>query len=609
MIKTLIGIILLLIPFLLINSYGNKKKAFIIILSASIGFHLLLATITQALHIFYYPVVAGITGVFALFVIFRHSKRKAPLLKFKSMDWVSIVVMGIAILNLYQVHFNYSGEYASISNPHRYGEHIQYPYPYFADEWYAAAIIDEVVNFNALPINYPLLENLVLENLQIPFHSTIAGMFLLLDLDPIRYYTTLAIFSGTLLCFLIYVLLRIKNISRLCAAVVALSALYITNGANLPGIWNLIPVNLGIITLLISFMLLMYKEKQKSLLVSILVLLFYPPFILFYGIAYFLFLLEEKEKKKKERKEHSISTGLKDWIMLTSIVVLIALAASTILYSTGRLNITFLKEIWSTRILYSSFTNIHIPQFSPLAIIPIPLLALSAVGIVCKAKKEKMLLSTLLICSVYWIAYSFITFRVLIGYERIVFLGSIFVVVFAGFGIEWMYQRLKGLRFLRSTFPLTSLLIIILVFFALSSSDYTTNEKWKELKLINKEDGTTYLPAPPANQYLHPDDIQLFRNLKNAIFLAPPWKGTVIGTTTDAQPITIKPGTITHNRGLFTIFMLSTCEERKAIIEEKEIEYLYVPQIECKGLEFISRSSEGLYLYKVIDEDKEKVEN
>jgi len=66
MITTLLGLILLLVPFLLIYKFEDKKLGFAYILSFMIFFHLIVAVVTQALGIFSYIVVLGINGIIGL---------------------------------------------------------------------------------------------------------------------------------------------------------------------------------------------------------------------------------------------------------------------------------------------------------------------------------------------------------------------------------------------------------------------------------------------------------------------------------------------------------------------------------------------------------------
>src|SRR3989344_7633451 len=69
MIKTILGIILFLSPFLLINNFKDKKKAFFYILSFIIGFHLFLAIITQLFGIFNYNIIFFINFILTVIII------------------------------------------------------------------------------------------------------------------------------------------------------------------------------------------------------------------------------------------------------------------------------------------------------------------------------------------------------------------------------------------------------------------------------------------------------------------------------------------------------------------------------------------------------------
>lgn len=76
MIKTIIGLILLFIPFLLIIQFRNKKDGFFYILSLVIAFHLFAAILTQAFHIFSYGVIFGINLIIALVVLIKTDFKK-----------------------------------------------------------------------------------------------------------------------------------------------------------------------------------------------------------------------------------------------------------------------------------------------------------------------------------------------------------------------------------------------------------------------------------------------------------------------------------------------------------------------------------------------------
>ena len=76
MIKTIIGLILLLCPFLLIYKFQNKKLGFAQILSFIILFQLIIAILTQMFKIFNYPTIL-VLNFFLLIIIFKKTDFKA----------------------------------------------------------------------------------------------------------------------------------------------------------------------------------------------------------------------------------------------------------------------------------------------------------------------------------------------------------------------------------------------------------------------------------------------------------------------------------------------------------------------------------------------------
>ena len=83
-------------------------------------------------------------------------------------------------------------------------------------------------------------------------NSLLSEFFLLLSLDPISGYTMLSLFFGVFIVTLLYFFLRGNDVNRLPAGIASLLALYIANGATIPGLWVLFPLTLGIVSLLIG---------------------------------------------------------------------------------------------------------------------------------------------------------------------------------------------------------------------------------------------------------------------------------------------------------------------------------------------------------------------
>jgi hypothetical protein len=133
--------------------------------------------------------------------------------------------------------------------------------------------------------------------------------------------------------------------------------------------------------------------------------------------------------------------------------------------------------------------------------------------------------------------------------------------------------------------------VIFLIFF------YTRISLWKKIKLYHYGLDKEFQTASPANQYLHPDDLRIFKTLKKNTFLAPPWKGTVLGIATDNYPLTVKSGTITISPLLYPEFMNASADEKVRLAERFGIQYVYSHPFYAAGFTLIGRSEEGLSLY------------
>ena len=179
MILTIIGLILLLMPFLFLFNFQNKILGFTYILSFLIASHLIISMTTQALGLFKYPIIIAVHAGISVIVILK-TKNYIPGFKFdlRKMNWVFIFMVVVIFIHLFSVHYKYSGKYSLATTP-QYMEvtDMQYPYPYYADEWYAIAFVKRVISSHSLPIDNPLMNpGWPFVNLQLPFHSFISEL-------------------------------------------------------------------------------------------------------------------------------------------------------------------------------------------------------------------------------------------------------------------------------------------------------------------------------------------------------------------------------------------------------------------------------------------------
>jgi len=593
MLKTIVGILILLFPFLLINKFKDKKLGFAYILSFAIAFHLFVAIFTQAFRIFTYPVILGINLIILIIIILKNNFIKIiQKIRTVRLDWILILIIIIAFVHLFSVHYNYSGRVTVFNGEIRVNKEVKnmkYPYPYFSDEWHAIAVAKYSIASRSLPFSNPLLFNGKFVNLEFPFHSFVSELVLLLDLDPLTDYTKLTIFTGLLVCVLIYVFLRINKVNKFAAGISSLSALYITNGANLPGLWNLIPIILGIISMLLVFIFISLNNKLMVFLTITLTLFFYPPLLIFCAVVLLSKLIFSKVSIKEKIKELSY------YLILAAFVAVIL---ATSYFFVNKSIKSFIHYILFSKIFYTSITQNLIPQFLILEIIPISILVLSFIGVVSVIKKKIWLVNLLFLGLLYWGLYSFAIFRFIIEYSRVVVFTSVLIIIFAGFGLNFVIRLLKSINFFKKRHILDYILIGIMLLFIIFSFNYTKRENWMELKLVDSETKKTYLPAAPANNYLHPDDLKLFENIKEKRFLSIPWKGTVIGVATDNYPLETKQGTISNRVVKFSNFMKANCKRKIKLAKKRKIDYVYATEINCLGMELVGTSSEGLYLYK-----------
>jgi len=589
MIKTIIGVIVLLIPFLLLYRFKDKKEGLCTILAFLLIFHLAVAVITQALGIFNYFVVLFISAVADIFILARinYKELKTQLKRIK-LDVVLIAVIVIAFLYLYSVHYNYTSTVTSATAGFVEVKNMKYPYPYFSDEWSAVSLIKYSISSGKLPLVNPLWHNEPFNNLELPFHSFVSEIILVLGLNPLTQFTLLHIFTGIIICVLVYFVLRANEISKLASSIPSLSLLYIVNGANLPGLWNLIPLIPGLISLLLGLFFMSTKNKKMIFLTAFLTLILYPPLFVLHFIAVLAYFIFSEADKKEKRKY---------LLLYLSICVLVVVLLFLVSWKVSGSFLGTFNYI-KTKLFYSTFTKEAIPDFSILKVIPIPILVLVIPALLKLKKKNYFLIAPVILGLVYWLLYSQVLWRIIIEYERVVVSTSILLVLFSGLGVQYVIDYIKENHRVKDYIFVIAQIVILILFFVLSFS-YTQRDNWQELKLRPLA-GREISPASPANVYLNENDLVLFGDIKEKNFISLPWKGTVIGVSTDNYPLDTKPATITNSLLSYSFFISQNCDKKTELAKQYKIDYVYSKEFDCRDFKELAISKENLHLYEFI---------
>jgi len=594
----IVGIILLAIPFVCMGLFADKKKAFIYILSFSLFFHTLLAFFLQLFGVFSYWTVFGATlaaEVFLFIFIFKKGLFKKYSFNASEISWVVFFVIIVAAVSLFHVHYNYTGKIGVIDSRglgQTQVENMVYPYPYFSDEWYAVALIKGTTDSGSLPFHNILNDGFFL-NLQVFTHSLLAQIVVLLGFDPLIHYSLLIILFNTLMILVGFVFLRLCGVSETVSGIAALSILYITCGANLPGIWHLIPISFGMLFSLLGFCFMEIKDPKMVLVSFFFVSLFYTLLAPFYVTAIVIFLFANYREK--------VISLLKYWKYFILVLLIGAFGFAGLIFIIPSFQ-SAISYIFS-RLFFISFTKNFIQDNNLLNVFPIYILPLAAVGIYLLFKNRKWMFFAIMVCFAYWLAYSFITYRIIIDFERVVYFAAILVTLSAGFGLEYFFNLVVKKFKNEGERAVKFVGILILIFFVISIPNYTQSRKWDSLVLTNHKTNAKLRAQPPANRYLDSDDLKIFKNIKGKRFLSVPWKGTVVGIATGNYPVVVKEGNITVvNVADPQNFFSSNCEEKTELAKKMKLDYVYIYPFDCPGFDKILESREGFVLYEFYTE-------
>lgn len=614
-----LGVILILIPYLAVFTYCSPREGFLKMGAYSSLFYLTLSLVTQAFHVFTYPVVLSFYIVFALFWLIVCIKeflaRKSFYLEVISIknvlknNWIFFVAIAVIFLQLFSVHYAYTGTVETLRGQ-EVVSHSFYTYPFFSDEWVTVSLVNYSIDHQRLPLVNPLYYNEPFPNILLVFPSLLAEFFLITGLNPVTEYSALAIFFGLVLCASLYVLLKSYKVHSYVSAASILCVPYIANTGNLPALWILLPFTIAIIFLIWQLIAQRQRYYRQAGAYAALSLFVYPPIVVFTIPILFVGLFFGRKEDIKSDKKNSdvLASCLSKRAAPYFVPLFICLGASLLIFylALSRFDMT-VTSILSKYIVRPNLDP-NIAFYALWNVLPLGIIVLAILGIYRVIKNAYYdILTVLVICFGYWFLYMLFDGVFIIGVSRIVVITSFFLIVAAGFGLIYL---IDGVAEMISIQYVSNECIAkrMAVFVGVSSvalsllllPSYGGRNTWQKLviTLTDKEGQYNVITGPVVNRYLTADDLRLFEGVKGESFIAPSLKGLVIGVATGNFPLESKSSTITNQLFSYNKFIGLDCAGKARVSQNHHLHYIYADQFNCPQFNVVGHSQEGLYLYR-----------
>lgn len=590
---TLLGIFIIITPYILLVHFSNKYLGFAAITAGSFFIHLCIGFGVQALHIFSYPIVLSVHLV-VLTGILMWCYRNDTFNKIKKIRVQKIIVgclLGAGIIvgyQLYSVHFNYTG-LVNTTTGQAYVVNDSYPYPLFSDEWIAVAVVQDTIAENRLPFTNPFVER-PLTNFLFAFHIFLAELSVLLHVEILYAYAWFSIAAGMLAIAMLYAAFRSFALPFGISLLGVFLLPFVTNSSNLPMLWYLLPWNIGFIFFVAMFIAMRAKKTVHATLLGLVALMFYPPLLVFLVPSYITYVIWQKVRHAKM------------FLLFAAFLVCVPfLFAATVSFVTGQTFIEVLLFFGSKMIRPLNSALGVPPTFYVWDVLPFVVTPFAFWGLYLLRKTHLYIVVPATLGFLMWLCYGLIDTTILVDFHRIVAITSLLLMITAMFGLADVWKRVYARipKQYKEKTPIISVALLFIIFLVLTPG-YTKRTAWADFTTTYYTQGQfrTVPPAAPVNRYFHQDDITMFEAIdERARFIAPGWKGLIIGTLTDHRPLFTKPATITLKLLRFNDFNRADCEEKRVLMEEAHATHSYGPQIACDGFTYIGKSTEELHLY------------
>jgi hypothetical protein len=501
------------------------------------------------------------------------------------------LVVGVVATQFASVHVSYTGP-VSTTTATSYVVDDTYLYPLFSDEWVTLGIATHVLR-DGMPFSENPFTGKPYVNVLVAFQSFVTGVLGGSGIAFPTAYVLLAVLIGTLTVGLIGILLASFRVPFGFVLLGMIAVPFVVNGANLPMLWYLLPWNVSFIFLVSTIVLLIERYNRLSLLVGVLAILLYPPMIVFVVPIFCAYLFFNQSRV--ERKHLLMYGGG-------------AIAAGAVFFTVTLLvsGVPFVRafEYVSNFIVRPRGESVHMaPPFYVWQVIPIALVPFVFYSFFIEGKKIWYLRTPVVIGLVGWAIFSVSPKFLIIDYYRVVAITALLLVPLGSIAVADVWNRLTQ-RFPLPYYHQLSIVLVgvLLIVSVVLVPGYATQDRWRQFSVELPSSGTEQLvaePAAPVNRHLHADDIALFKTLSGERFIAPAWKGLLLGALTNNDPLFTKTSTLTVKTVPYEDFIAADCVKKEEIVKRFHVTYVYGEKINCPGYVSTAVSAEGLHLSRI----------
>lgn len=535
--------------------------------------------------------VIGILCI-AWFIIVRY-RSQMNVLPMRSWQRIAAIVLAIGIVGyqFYAVHFSYTGIANTILGE-TYVTESAYPYPLFSDEWIAVAVADTAIETQSLPFTHPFT-GAPYQNFLFTFHSFIAGVGLLLGGSLATVYVWLGILVSTVTVALFFVFWRTVGVSFGLSILGVLLVPYVVGGSNLPMLWYLLPWNMGFLLMLVAFILFAKKQLHVALVALGVSVAMYPPFIV---LAIPILVGATRGYVVSIQKRIWLTLGLFTIVAPLAFIVATTLVAD-VPFATAASR--FFEIL--IRPLNSAFGTV--PTFLPWHVLPYLVVPFAVYGCWIADRTLRCVVFPTIFGALVWAVNPLTDTTFFIDYHRVVAVTALLALLLSVVGMQraWDTVQRRYVSLRHAAIPPVFVASVLIIFLVLTPS-YTNRDGWRNFTSTYYDSlrGFVTEQAPaPVNRYVQPDDLRIFSMISGERFLAPGWKGLVLGTLTNNDPVFTKPSTITMKTVRYTAFLQASCEEKIEMLSAAQVRYVYAEKVNCPGFESLAVSGEGLHLLRV----------